>query len=570
MSRHAHERSPLDTHPTSSISTSHSPPRSPHSTASLPSPPSSPNHRDRDQNSMPGSPSSLASDFPLSSLNSSLFLSEESSPVLNPDLSEDASRTLIMPSLMLPSPSRHDAVAGETIGNVKLWIMGRRSHACRSAAEGILEGPSLVVDVDPWKNTPDNYPILRASTILSSPEVRSRRNIEILLVEIDERDSHTDLTTILDVIHRPFSAVDRLLNTSEPSSTSFIPLLTSNSTLLYTALIFLWPSTPNEIDVSLVRDLAPHIPIIPIHASTPIPHLSHRRNVAPHPASAITNSPFSSLAISTIRPSSLSQLRDLLFHSPSVLTHLRTEAAERFLRWRDLNAALRQLSSSTSSLAASISRHSAIHRRPRSSTTRAALPPSFSSTTMMNDHEDQQHPDSDEHLLPNPWMWNWESRFSRDVRDAANTLRTDDPAGTYEEDGEAGMTLEKASSSRTVGSSSLRRSNSQRLGNGVPGGRSLYLPPHGHSDPLHLRSIAVSVMSVVPMLGLRLFGFRRSRSNGHRRSTATAPAPESGPSSSGGRGPTKHFPWGLFGLGVSVGVAISLCVVGLGLNFYKR
>ena len=186
MSRHVNDRLPLDIPPTSSIGIPHSPPRSPHSTASLPSPPSSPNHRDRDLNSIPGSPSSLASDFPLSSLNSSFFLSEQSSPVLNPILPEDVSKTLIMPSLTLPV-SRHDPPPGESIGNVRLWVMGRHSHGCRSAAERLLEGPSSVMDVDPWTNTIDNYPILRASTG-SSSEVRVRRNVEVTLVEYDEND----------------------------------------------------------------------------------------------------------------------------------------------------------------------------------------------------------------------------------------------------------------------------------------------------------------------------------------------------------------------------------------------
>ena len=282
---------------------------------------------------------------------------------------------------------------------------------------------------------------------------------------------------------------------------------------------------PNEPEVSLVRDLATHIPIIIIHLPT---HSSHRRAVAANPFTS---------AISSVRPSSLPQLRDFLFHSPSVLAHLRIEAAERFLRWRDLNAALRQLSSSTSSLGAS--RSSTIHRRPRSSTAR------------------EQHP---EEAIPlKAWMWNWESHFSRDVRDAASNFGIEN-----EREGELD-TLNRTSSSRTVGDLS-RRSPRAGASSGVGlGGRSLNLPPHGHGDPLHLRSLASSILSVIPMLGLRLFGFG-GRSSGSR----SAPRPRtiteaSSASSSAGR-PAKPFSWGLFGLGVSVGVALSLCIVGLGLN----
>ncbi len=239
---------------------------------------------------------------------------------------------------------------------------------------------------------------------------------------------------------------------------------------------------------------------------------------------------FASSAISSIRPSSLSQLRDFLFHSPSVLANLRTEAAERFLRWRDLNAALRQLSSSTSSLAGS----GTIHRR----------------STARGGHPDEAPPS-------NAWMWNWESRFSRDVHDAASNFGA-------ENEREGGVdTLDRTSSSRTVDDLSRRSQRSSGLGSR---GCS---PPHEHSDPLHFRSLASSILSVIPILGLRLFrsGRRSSGSRGPPRPTTT---PETSSASSSAGRPTKPFSWGLFGLGVSVGAALSLCVVGLGLNFYKH
>ena len=268
------ERTPLSDATPSSQASTHSPPNSPRSIASLPSPPSSPRHRERDVNSIPGSPSSMASDFPLSSLNSSLFLSEVSSPVLHPSLNEDASsKTLIIPSLTLPD-TRHNSTAGEAIGNLRLWVMGRRSLGCKSAAESLVIGAPLISEVNEWSTSSDGYSVLRASTMLSldrdplhSADRERRCNVEIFVVEYEEHQDVSAysrvlfirvlteyvpsqapiiLDSILSVIHRPFLSIDRLLNDSEPSTTSFIPLLTSSTTHLYTGLVFLlsscmWP-----------------------------------------------------------------------------------------------------------------------------------------------------------------------------------------------------------------------------------------------------------------------------------------------------------------------------------------
>lgn len=199
MSRPAFpERTPLADLPSSNLQPVDSSPGSPRSNSSLPSPPSSPHpHRDRDISSTPGSPSSMTSDFPLSSLSSSLFLSERSSPVLQASLDEEASsKILIIPSLTLPqttAPAPSTSATGEAIGNVRLWVTGRRSHAaCRAAAESLVLDHPLVSKIDDWVTSPDGYPILRASSIPSSsrsPHFHSHRNVEIYVAEFEDHSN---------------------------------------------------------------------------------------------------------------------------------------------------------------------------------------------------------------------------------------------------------------------------------------------------------------------------------------------------------------------------------------------
>src|ERR1700733_6342070 len=164
--------------------------------------------------------------------------------------------------------------------------------------------------------------------------------------------------SILAAIQEPFTSTDRLLNESEPSTTSFLPLLTSSTTLLHTAVVYLrssrelWRSCPGyqirsltrarfeastRHDQVIINELSPYIPVITVTMSSLLSDAGSSK-VSVTPESAAT---------STVRPKSLVQLRDSLFLSPSTLHHLRTEAAERFLRWRDLNAALRSPESPT-------------------------------------------------------------------------------------------------------------------------------------------------------------------------------------------------------------------------------
>ena len=108
-----------------------------------------------------------------------------------------------------------------------------------------------------------------------------------------------------------------LLNHDSPPSSTLVNLLSSPYTPFYTALIILTSTSPTHFDTSLVEQLSPHIPVI---ALPPFP--PSRR---------------SSQHLSSFRPANSTTLRSHLFRSPETLACLRMEAADRFLRWREVH-----------------------------------------------------------------------------------------------------------------------------------------------------------------------------------------------------------------------------------------
>ena len=161
---------------------------SPRSIASLPSPPSSPKPQINEENSTPGTPSSFASDLPISSLSSSLFLSGASSPGPHALLHEDApSRTLIIPSLTIP---QYDPARGDAVGNIKLWVIGAGLPDCQTAAERIVRDAPLVSEVDEWIFTGNGVARLRASTVSTAHQSlpqslhHSKWNVQVFVVDV--------------------------------------------------------------------------------------------------------------------------------------------------------------------------------------------------------------------------------------------------------------------------------------------------------------------------------------------------------------------------------------------------
>ncbi len=123
-----------------------------------------------------------------------------------------------------------------------------------------------------------------------------------------------------------------------PPSTLLSNLVSSPTSPLYTALVVFSPCTrlastlPTETylflflalsprDRAIVDGLGAHIPVVLLPAGP--------RSLR--------------LPVSAFRPSSTHALRAGIFHSPETLSLLRGEAAERFLRWREVERAVRSV-----------------------------------------------------------------------------------------------------------------------------------------------------------------------------------------------------------------------------------
>lgn len=261
--------------------------------------------------------------------------------------------------------------------------------------------------------------------------------------------------------------------------------------------------------------------------------------------------------------------------------------------------------------------------------------------------EDPSSPRVQSEQQQREWMWNWESRFSRDLRDKQQQLS----AGTSPSPSlhRAGSSQSGSSNRGVPNSSTVTRGRAQRprpppvtsssgatarvplstitasaeddsdvfsmnLGSTAIGGgastttrrrrastirgmqqqmRRPLSPPilydasparserevggiandngddegddalQGEDDPLHLRSVVRLAASLLPALFRRYIPRRRRKPS---RSVAAAAAGDSTQFSSRGGG----ISWRMFGLGVSVGVVISICIVGLGVELTNR
>lgn len=186
----------------------------------------------------------------------------------------------------------------------------------------LLEDNEDVVEVGTWEDA-EYGKVLRASTDWIEhkdnhglEKFEPTRNVEI--VELPGYNYHNDghelITNIKTIIHSPFNAVSDVLHPNQQPSAVVANLISSASTPLYTALVFLLTSAPTILDQLIIDNLGNEIPIIVL------PRLRDS----------------GSAKLSSFRPANAVALRAGLFHSPETLTLLRTEAADRFLRWREV------------------------------------------------------------------------------------------------------------------------------------------------------------------------------------------------------------------------------------------
>ncbi|KAI9464146.1 hypothetical protein BJY52DRAFT_1078310, partial [Lactarius psammicola] len=194
----------------------------------------------------------------------------------------------------------------------------------------LLEGNEDVVDVGPSEVTNHGL-VIRASTdwiehndAHGLEKFEPTRNVEILDVSKLASTGETDdaIARILSVIHEPFQDVLEVIDPTCPPSTLLSNLVSSPTSPLYSALVVFSPCTPlSHRDRAIIDGLGAHIPVILLPAGP--------RSLR--------------LPVSAFRPSSTHALRAGIFHSPETLNLLRGEAAERFLRWREVERAVRSV-----------------------------------------------------------------------------------------------------------------------------------------------------------------------------------------------------------------------------------
>ncbi|KAI1792663.1 hypothetical protein LXA43DRAFT_887036 [Ganoderma leucocontextum] len=327
--------------------------------------------------SEPGSPSGdSVSSFP--SVGSSfLFSSGPTSPphpAHHPEAEDgdelgDSTSGLVIPSLTLPSPSRHPTVYGKTLGDVRLLLLGPRGADMSVVASQLVDDNEDVVEVGLWEE--DRYEgvsargktkaVLHVSTDWVEhrdrhglEHVEPARNVEI--VELPPYDSHSEVQSVVErvlpVIHYPFREVLDILNHDHPPSGTLAHLLSSTCSPLYTVLIILAtpcksnchflnqtihpfpPAALSPVERALVESLSTHIPIV-LHP----PSVSLSSGVSSHDHTRRA----SSSHLSAFRPTSIAALRTGLFRNPTTLATLRAEAAARFLRWREVERAVERV-----------------------------------------------------------------------------------------------------------------------------------------------------------------------------------------------------------------------------------
>ncbi|EKM78299.1 hypothetical protein AGABI1DRAFT_107519 [Agaricus bisporus var. burnettii JB137-S8] len=273
--------------------------------------------------SPPDSPSSgSVSSFP--SVSSSFFFSSTaaSPPQPQPHL-DHLTEGLIIPSLTLPSALRRPTAYGQTIGDLRILVLGNKGTGKTYLANLLLEDNDAVVDFGCWEET-EHGKVLYASTdwiehkdAHGLEKYEPTRNVEI--IELSSYNGAQLVNQIRSIIHSPFHALAEALHPDHPPSSLVASLLSSSSTPLFTVLIFLLPSTPTVLDCLLIKELGNEIPLIVLprlHSPPQEPSLLHK--------------------LSSFRPSTAVALRSGLFNCPDTLSLLRSEATDRFFKWREV------------------------------------------------------------------------------------------------------------------------------------------------------------------------------------------------------------------------------------------
>ncbi|KAF9011723.1 hypothetical protein BDQ17DRAFT_784403 [Cyathus striatus] len=214
------------------------------------------------------------------------------------------------------------------MGEVRLIVVGKGTK--KVVGEMLdMDDSEDVVDVGRWEGD-----VIRASTdwiehldAHGLEKYEALKNVEVRVIEVldDEEDDiiQDHITTLKETIQQPFQVISDVLHPEGQPSAVLANLLSSSSTPLYTALILLVDNPPTIQQTTLLTSLSPVIPIIPFSTSRRLPPT----------LSLPGTSPF--------HPDNTHALQRLF--RPDTLNLLRSEAADKFLKWREVHRTVAQI-----------------------------------------------------------------------------------------------------------------------------------------------------------------------------------------------------------------------------------
>ncbi|KIP10742.1 hypothetical protein PHLGIDRAFT_125265 [Phlebiopsis gigantea 11061_1 CR5-6] len=515
-----------------------SPPPSPHSSYPSPSSPSG-----ESVSSLPSVSSSFMFSMPGTPPHIGLGLHHD------PHGQELGDNSLIIPSLTLPSAVRRPTPYGQTLGDVRILVLGHVGSDAEGVAQVFAdEECEDIVEVEPW----EEFEVEADGTVhakllrLSTDWIEHRdahglethepsRNVEVVLFQDYGPKDDTDglLRVLLQVVHAPFRTLASVLNPEQSPNGLLASLLASPASPLYLAMVLIPSHQLSLHEQRLIAELSTHVPLIVL----PNPRTTSARSAPLHDQSPYSRRPslqglhhsstsdlLRSAKLASVRPHSAHAFRSALFRSPEALASLRLDAAERFMRWREVERAVGHVLGGTSP------------------------PPETERTPVVSRTDPLQRQPPSAHTAQRwdkaRWEVEWEGALATDV---AKTLRARRGAG--------------AGRRQTITAARVPRPQvapvCADVGVGTSGTHDEAASAPAYFDPLHLPSLLAFSLSLLGPLKARLarmFTSPRASPASEKAAEAGLPEGDRWQPSSGG------VTWALVGAfcaGVGVGIMLS-------------
>ncbi|KAI0644150.1 hypothetical protein C8Q79DRAFT_1011953 [Trametes meyenii] len=173
----------------------------------------------------------------------------------------------------LTPPSRRPTPYGQTLGELRLLLLGPKGVDVSALAAQLVDDNEDVVEVGIWgeERRGKRNAVLRASThwveyhdAHGLERVEPVRNIEI--VELPSYDPRAEMDavveSVLGVVHSPFYQVMDIIDREHPPSGVIVHLLSASSSPLHTALVLFASHIQSPVEKTLIDTLSPHILLV--------------------------------------------------------------------------------------------------------------------------------------------------------------------------------------------------------------------------------------------------------------------------------------------------------------------